>query len=404
MFSNQPEELESNFSNPSQRRELWSVWWTSLKLGMTSFGGPIAHLGYFHEVYVTRKKWIDDKSFADLVALCQFLPGPASSQVGIGIGAMRAGIWGAIIAWVGFTLPSVLLLVAFAYMIHTLDASVFGWLHGLKLVAVAVVAHAVAGMGSKLAAGRIRASIAFGAMASVLLWHTPWIQVAVIGAAGIVGLLLFKQESPASGLMKSFRIGQKTGIFCLTLFAIMLTTLPIARLITGNEWIAVVDSFYRTGSLVFGGGHVVLPLLETEMMQNGWMSKEDFIAGYGATQAVPGPLFTFAGYLGALIYGIPGAVVAVLAVFLPGFLLVVGAMPFWNRFRRSVRLQGVMLGMNAAVVGILFAALYDPIWKSSITSALELVIAAGLFVMLMFWKSPPWIVVVVGAAAGQLLL
>ncbi|SMF82363.1 chromate transporter [Paenibacillus uliginis N3/975] len=404
MFSNQPEELESNFSNPSQRRELWSVWWTSLKLGMTSFGGPIAHLGYFHEVYVTRKKWIDDKSFADLVALCQFLPGPASSQVGIGIGAIRAGIWGAIIAWVGFTLPSVLVLIAFAYMIHTLDTSVFGWLHGLKLVAVAVVAHAVAGMGSKLAAGQLKASIAFGAMASVLLWQTPWIQVAVIGAAGIVGLILFKQEEPVSGLLKSFRIGHKTGILCLALFVILLVALPIARLISGNEWIAIVDSFYRTGSLVFGGGHVVLPLLETEMMLNGWMSKEDFIAGYGATQAVPGPLFTFAAYLGALIHGIPGAVVAVLAVFLPGFLLVIGAMPFWNRFRRNVRLQGVMLGMNAAVVGILFAALYDPIWKSSITSPFEFIIAAGLFVMLMFWKSPPWVVVVVGAAVGQLLL
>lgn len=404
MSSSQQEELKSNISNSSQGRELWSVWWTALKLGMTSFGGPTAHLGYFHEVYVTRKKWIDDKSFADLVALCQFLPGPASSQVGIGIGAMRAGIWGAIIAWAGFTLPSVLLLVAFAFMIHTLDTSVFGWLHGLKLVAVAVVAHAVIGMGSKLAAGRIKASIAFAAMAAVLLWQTPWIQVVVIVTAGIVGLLLFKQEPKVSGEIKTFQIGFKTGIFCLTLFVLLLISLPVARLISGNEWIAIVDSFYRTGSLVFGGGHVVLPLLETEMMQNGWMSREDFIAGYGAAQAVPGPLFTFAGYLGALINGVPGAVVAVLAVFLPAFLLVIGVMPFWNLFRGNLRLQGVMSGVNAAVVGLLFAALYDPIWKSSITSPLEFIIAAGLFVMLMFWKTPPWVVVVVGAAAGQLLL
>nr|WP_234032940.1 chromate efflux transporter [Paenibacillus faecalis] len=388
----------------SQRRELWNVWWTALKLGMTSFGGPTAHLGYFHEVYVSRKKWMDDKSFADLVALCQFLPGPASSQVGIGIGAMRAGVWGAIIAWAGFTLPSVLLLVAFAFMMHTFDMAASGWLHGLKLVAVAVVAHAVMGMGSKLANGRLQASVAFAAMAAVLLWQTPWIQVAVIGAAGLAGLLLFRQEPPVTDKIETFRIGYKTGIVCLVLFAVLLIALPVAQLLSGNEWIAIMDSFYRTGSLVFGGGHVVLPLLETEMMQNGWMSQEEFITGYGATQAVPGPLFTFAGYLGALIHGVPGAVVAVLAVFLPGFLLVIGVMPFWNLFRRSARLQRVMSGMNAAVVGILFAALYDPIWKSSVTSPIEFIMAAGLFVLLTVFKTPPWVVVVIGAATGQLVL
>lgn len=404
MSSSQQKEEKPQLSISSQRRELWNVWWTALKLGMTSFGGPTAHLGYFHEVYVSRKKWMDDKSFADLVALCQFLPGPASSQVGIGIGAMRAGVWGAVIAWAGFTLPSVLLLVAFAFMMHTFDMAASGWLHGLKLVAVAVVAHAVMGMGSKLANGRLQASVAFAAMAAVLLWQTPWIQVAVIGAAGLAGLLLFRQEPPVTDKIETFRIGYKMGIVCLVLFAVLLIALPAARLLSGNEWIAIMDSFYRTGSLVFGGGHVVLPLLETEMMQNGWMSQEEFITGYGATQAVPGPLFTFAGYLGALIHGAPGAVVAVLAVFLPGFLLVIGVMPFWNLFRRSARLQRVMSGMNAAVVGILFAALYDPIWKSSVTSPIEFIMAAGLFVLLMVFKTPPWVVVVMGAAAGQLVL
>lgn len=406
MSSNQSEKplsLAKRSSN-NVRKELWSVWWTALKLGLTSFGGPIAHLGYFHETYVIRKKWLDEKSYADLVALCQFLPGPASSQVGIGIGAMRAGVIGAIIAWLGFTLPSVLFLISFAYMINSFDVSSSGWLYGLKLVAVAVVAQAVLGMSSKLATGRLRASLAFGSLAAVLLWQVPWIQVAVIVVAGLVGMLFIKQDRPLEILGQSIRIGYKTGLLFLLLFVTLLIGLPIARLFLENEWIAIMDSFYRTGSLVFGGGHVVLPLLETETMLNEWMSKEDFIAGYGAAQAVPGPLFTFAAYLGVLIQGIPGAVLAVLAVFLPGFLLVIGAMPFWNHLRSNVKLQGAMIGMNAAVVGILFAALYDPIWTSSITSTTEFIVASGLFVLLVLWKLPPWLVVVVGALAGYLFL
>ena len=404
MSSHEPEELKPAHCFDGLRQELWSIWWTALKLGLTSFGGPVAHLGYFHETYVTRKKWIDEKSYAELVALCQFLPGPASSQVGIGIGAMRAGLWGAIVAWLGFTLPSVLMLVAFAYMILSYNVGTPGWLHGLKLVAVAVVAQAVLGMAGKLAAGRLRASLAFGVMAVVLLWQVPWAQVAAIAAAGIIGLLLFKQEKPEALLPQSFRIGYRTGMICLSLFVLLLIGLPIARMFTTNEWISIMDSFYRTGSLVFGGGHVVLPLLETEILQNGWMSKEDFIAGYGAAQAVPGPLFTFAGYLGVLVHGIPGAIAAVLAVFLPGFLLVIGVMPFWNRVRDNEKLKGVLSGMNVAVVGILFAALYDPIWKSSVTSTSDFVIAAGLFSLLIFWKLQPWMVVAAGAIAGHIFL
>lgn len=393
-------------SNNRQGRELWNVWWTALELGLMSFGGPIAHLGYFHKTYVVRKKWIDEKSFADLVALCQFLPGPASSQVGIGIGAMRAGLSGAIVAWLGFTLPSVLLLIAFAYLIHGFDVGGAGWIHGLKLVAVVVVAQAVLGMASKLAAGRIRASIAFGALAAVLLWQAPWVQVAVIAVAGLVGMLLFKEESPPEVQVQhpSVRISYKTGIICLSLFVVILIGLPIIRLVTANEWVVLMDSFYRTGSLVFGGGHVVVPLLETETMLNGWMSKEEFVAGYGAVQAVPGPLFTFAAYLGVFIQGIPGAVLAIFAVFLPGFLLVIGSMPFWNSLRRIPRLQGAMVSMNAAVVGILFAALYDPIWTSSVTTSIEFIIAAALFLLLIFWKLPPWTIVILGAVAGQIWL
>lgn len=404
MSLHEPEELEQTLSSEGLKQELWSIWWTALKLGLTSFGGPIAHLGYFHETYVTRKKWVDERSYADLVALCQFIPGPASSQVGIGIGAMRAGLWGGIVAWLGFTLPSVLMLVAFAYMILSFDVGTAGWLHGLKLVAVAVVAQAVLGMAGKLAAGRIRASLAFGAMAVVLLWQVPWAQVAAIVAAGIIGLLFFKPEKPEALWPKSVRIGYRTGMICLSLFVLLLIGLPIAVMFTTNEWISILDSFYRTGSLVFGGGHVVLPLLETETLRNGWMSREDFIAGYGAAQAVPGPLFTFAGYLGVLINGIPGAVSAVIAVFLPGFLLVIGVMPFWNRVRSNVRLQGGLSGMNAAVVGILLAALYDPIWKSSVTTTNEFVIAAGLFILLIFWKLPPWMVVAAGAITGHIFL
>ncbi|WP_422661488.1 chromate efflux transporter [Paenibacillus sp. EC2-1] len=369
-----------------------------------SFGGPIAHLGYFHKTYVVRKKWIDEKSFADLVALCQFLPGPASSQVGIGIGAMRAGLSGAIVAWLGFTLPSVLLLIAFAYLIYGVDVGGAGWIHGLKLVAVAIVAQAVLGMANKLAAGRLRASIAFGALAAVLLWQAPWVQVAIIAAAGVAGMLLFKEERSPDVQHQSVRVSYKTGIICLSLFVVILIGLPIVRLVTGNEWVVLMDSFYRTGSLVFGGGHVVVPLLETETMLNGWMSKEEFVAGYGAVQAVPGPLFTFAAYIGVFIQGVPGAVLAIVAVFLPGFLLVIGSMPFWNSLRRITRLQGAMASMNAAVVGILFAALYDPIWTSSVTTSIEFIIAAALFVLLVFWKLPPWTIVILGAVAGQIWL
>ncbi|MGG3279543.1 chromate transporter [Paenibacillus solani] len=386
-------------------RALNETWWTALQLGLTSFGGPVAHLGYFHQTYVRRKQWLDEKSYADLVALAQFLPGPASSQVGIGVGIMRAGLWGGLLAWLGFTLPSVLMLMLFAYVMQTFDPGSAGWIQGLKIVAVAIVAQAVLGMAGKLASGPVRAAIALIAMAIVLLWQSPITQVAVIALAGIAGVWLFKQQvNKENASVIRMPMSRRAGLRCLGLFVLLLIGLPILNGMTHIEWIGIVDSFYRAGSLVFGGGHVVLPLLENEILLNGWMSKEDFLTGYGATQAVPGPLFTFAAYLGVLISGVPGGIIATLAIFLPGFLLIAGTMPFWNSLRSNPKLQGVLIGMNAAVVGILLAALYHPIWTSSIRSPLEFVIGAGLFGMLMFWKCPPWLVVLIGALAGQLFL
>lgn len=389
----------------SKARAVFEAWWTALKLGLTSFGGPIAHLGYFHQTYVKKKRWMDEESYADLVALSQFLPGPASSQVGIGVGLTRAGMWGAIAAWIGFTLPSVVVLMIFAGLMHTFDPAAAGWIQGLKIVAVAVVAQAVLGMAGKLATGPIRAAIAFIVMAIVLLWQSPLAQVIMIAAAGLAGLWLFRKDQvkEAKPDLPAI-IGRKAALFCLGLFAVLLVGLPILTGMTDHAWVAIVDSFYRAGSLVFGGGHVVLPLLESETLANGWLSREEFLTGYGATQAVPGPLFTFAAYLGMMINGVAGAIVATIAIFLPGFLLIVGALPFWNGMRRNAKLQGMLTGMNAAVVGILFAALYHPIWTASIHSPIEFVIGAGLFGMLMFWKCPPWLVVLTGAVAGQLLL
>lgn len=386
-------------------RRLNEVWWTALKLGFTSFGGPIAHLGYFHDTYVKRKKWLNERDYAELVALSQFLPGPASSQVGIGVGIQRAGMLGGVVAWLGFTLPSVLFLIAFAYILKGFDAADFGWVMGLKLVAVAVVAHAVLGMAGKLAAGKLRAALAVTAMAIVLLWQAPWVQAAAIVFSGFMGWLLFREEKMTPPVQAERIISRRAGFACLTLFVILLIGLPLLlKWNPGQTWIALADSFYRTGSLVFGGGHVVLPLLESETVMRGWVRHEDFVAGYGAAQAVPGPLFTFAAYLGVLMQGIPGALLATVAIFLPGFLLVAGALPFWNHLRQNRALQGALAGMNAAVVGILFAALYDPIWTTSVHSPLEFVIAALLFVMLAAWKLPPWTVVAAGAVAGQLLL
>lgn len=375
----------------------------STKLGFTSFGGPIAHLGYFHNEYIRRRKWMDERSYADLVALCQFLPGPASSQVGIGIGVVRAGLLGGLIAWLGFTLPSVIALVAFAFLLKGYDLGTAGWIHGLKIVAVAIVAQAILSMGQKLTPDRNRVTIAVIAVAVTLFWQTAYSQVLTIAVAGVIGLWLYRKNVTEETTNLHIPISKAFAIVCLVLFFGLLIALPIFRGTAETGWLAIFDSFYRSGSLVFGGGHVVLPLLEGEVVPTGWVSQEDFLAGYGATQAVPGPLFTFAGYLGAIAGGILGAAIATFGIFLPAFLLVIGALPFWNGLRKSPKIQGALVGINAAVVGILLAALYDPLWTTAILEPMDFVLVVILFVMLVFWKLPPWVIVVAGAAGGMLL-
>lgn len=374
-----------------------------MKLGLTSFGGPIAHLGYFHSEYVQRKKWLDERRYVELVALCQFLPGPASSQVGISIGILRGGLLGGVVAWIGFTLPSLILLVLFAYVLQGYDIGNTGWIHGLKTVAVAIVAQAVFSMGQRLAPDRTRQTLAVVTMVITLLWQTALSQIVLIVLAGIIGLLLYRKKEVPIALELQVPVNRTAAVICLMLFGALLIVLPFMRQLNDHMWLALADSFYRSGSLVFGGGHVVLPLLEREVVPAGWISKQDFLAGYGAAQAVPGPLFTFAGYLGARICGVWGAVLATAAIFLPAFLLIVGALPFWNILRKSSTMQGALTGVNAAVVGILLAALYNPIWTSAILSAKDFVLAVVLFAMLVLWKLPPWIIVIAGAFGGYIL-
>lgn len=389
-----------NIETKSYLRRLAEVGIVSTKLGLTSFGGPIAHLAYFRAEYVVRRKWLDEKSYADLVGLCQFLPGPASSQVGIGIGIVRAGLWGGLTAWLGFTLPSVIALVLFAYLMHGFDIAESGWIHGLKIVAVAIVAHAVLGMGQKLAPDRSRATIAIFTACVTLLWQSAVTQLLLIVLAGLVGLRLYRGTISADTPDLRIRIDRKAAVFCLILFGVLLIALPILRQTYAAGWLPFIDSFYRAGSLVFGGGHVVLPLLEREVVPTGWVSQEQFIAGYGAAQAVPGPLFTFAAYLGAMTSGIGGALVATAAIFTPAFLLVVGTLPFWNSLRRNAKVQAALTGIQAAVVGILLAALYDPLWTTAILAPIDFALVSILFMLLAFWKLPPWIVVAAGAAGG----
>ncbi|URM34539.1 chromate transporter [Cytobacillus firmus] len=389
--------------NKTGLKTLLEILLVSTRLGLTSFGGPVAHLGYFHDEYVRRRKWMDEKSYADLVALCQFLPGPASSQVGIGIGVMRAGAPGGIMAFLGFTLPSVIALIIFAILLQGINPAEAGWIHGLKIVAVAVVAHAVLGMAQKLVPDLPRKTLALLAIIATLFWQTAITQVAVILVSGFIGFLIYKKHTDNDDARLEFPISKGFAAGCLVLFFALLIVLPILREVTALEWVALFDSFYRSGSLVFGGGHVVLPLLEREFVPAGWLSEEAFLAGYGAAQAVPGPLFTFAAYLGAVMNGWQGGLLATAAIFLPAFLLILGALPFWDTLRRNPNIRGALMGVNAAVVGILIAAFYHPIWTSSILEPADFAFAAVLFSMLVYWKLPPWIIVVTGAMGGTLL-
>ncbi len=373
------------------------------KLGLTSFGGPIAHLGFFHREYVEKRQWVDERSYADLVALCQVLPGPASSQLGIAIGTLRCGVAGGIAAWIGFTLPSAFILFLFAVLMRGFAFEQSGWIHGLKVVAVAVVAQAVLAMGRRLAPDASRATVAIAAMGFLLLWRTALTQVLVIVAAGILGLWLYRGSQGEETAPPIVPVSRRAGIACLALFFGLLAALPAARSLAESRWLAVADAFYRSGSLVFGGGHVVLPLLEREVVPTGWVTRDDFLAGYAAAQAVPGPLFTFSAYLGAMIDGGAGAALALASIFLPAFLLIIGALPFWGMIRGSGRIRGTLAGINAAVVGILLAALYDPLWTSSVRAPADVALAAVLFGLLQFWKLPPWVAVIVGAAGGTLV-
>jgi len=374
-----------------------------LILGFTAFGGPVAHLGYFREAFVARRRWLDEAAYADLVALCQFLPGPASSQVGIALGLTRAGLGGALAAWLAFTLPSALLLVAVGYGATAFGGLDSGILHGLKIVAVAVVAQAVLGMGRSLCPDRERASLAVAAAVLLLLWSSPWAQILVILAGALFGAFWLKLPAKPTGAPLPVTVGRGAALACLAAFFLLLAGLPLLAGAGELQSLALFDVFYRAGALVFGGGHVVLPLLQAEVGPPGWVSNDLFLAGYGAAQAVPGPLFPFAAYLGTVSAppnGWLGAAIALLGIFLPAWLLVLGTLPFWNLLRGRPGAQSVLAGVNAAVVGLLLAALYDPIFTSAIRAPADLALAAVAFGLLAFWKVPPWLVVVLTALGG----
>lgn len=401
-------DLPDDAARPSASGTAGEVFRAFLKLGLTSFGGPIAHLGYFRDELVVRRKWIDETGYADLVALCQFLPGPASSQVGYALGLLRGGPLGGLAAWCAFTLPSAVLLVLFA-----MGAAVFGGpvgtglIHGLKIVAVAVLAQAIWGMARTLTPDRERAGIALVAVLIVVFLAGSAGQVAAIVVGSVAGLWLCRDAASTPSGHLRFPVSRPAGAVALALFFALLAVLPVVSSVSGARGVALFDAFYRAGALVFGGGHVVLPLLEAAVVRPGWISPDGFLAGYGAAQAVPGPLFTFAAYLGAAMepepHGIAGAAICLVAIFLPGLLLVTGALPFWDVFRTRPMAQAGMRGANAAVVGILAAALYSPVWTSAILNPRDFALALTSFVLLIAWKAPPWIIVVLAALGGIVL-
>lgn len=384
-----------------RNHSLLEIFHTSLLLGLTSFGGPVAHLGYFKHEYVDKRRWLDDKTYADIIALCQFLPGPASSQVGMAIGMVRGGLLGSIISWLGFTLPSVIALVLFAIFYQSYMLGDMVWISSLKIVAVAVVAHAVLGLGKKLTPDLPRLTIALVAAMTMLLFASAIVQVVIIVASALLGFVAFSSKTNTHNEPFYVTITKKQGTIALIILAGLLVILPITSRIVSNDYLHMFDMFFRVGSIVFGGGHVVLPLLEQEVIPTGLLTAGEFLAGYGAAQAVPGPLFTFASYLGTMINGLTGALVATVAIFLPSFLLIIGALPFLNELRKSVRFQGMLTGVNASVVGILLAALYDPVFTSAIEHVADFGLAVILFALLYFWRLPAWLIVVVGVVLGS---
>jgi len=392
-----------------QHGSLTEVLRVFLRLGLTSFGGPVAHLGYFRAELVERRRWLDEPAFADIVALCQFLPGPASSQVGISLGILRAGLPGAFAAWLGFTTPSALAMILFGYGVTAFgDLSHAAWLHGLKIVAVAVVANAVWGMARNLAPDRERATIAVGAMILALAEPSAIGQVGAILAGGLIGWGALRHAAAAQpGAPLAIHLPRALSVVSAIAFFVLLLGLPTLAALVPWHPIALFASFYRSGALVFGGGHVVLPLLQSSVVPPGWVTNDAFLAGYGAAQAVPGPLFTFSAYLGTIMGPQPngwlGGVICLAAIFLPSFLLLIGALPFWDSLRRRPGVQSALRGVNAAVVGLLLAALYKPVWTSAIFSPADFAIGSVAFLLLAIWAVPPWLVVVLGAAAATVV-
>ncbi|HEX3882582.1 MAG TPA: chromate efflux transporter [Stellaceae bacterium] len=379
-----------------------------LRLGLISFGGPVAHLGYFRREFVERRRWLGESEFADIVALCQFLPGPASSQTGISIGILRAGVKGGVAAWLGFTTPSAVAMVVFGYVVTRVgDLSGAAWLHGLKIVAVAVVANAVWGMARNLCPDVLRATIAVAAAISVLTQPGAAGQVGVIIGGGLLGWWLLRDVPLPEHSPMTIRLPRGLPLMAAVLFFALLIGLPLLRAAVPVQALAEFDSFFRSGALVFGGGHVVLPLLQAEVVPPGWVSNDLFLAGYGAAQAVPGPLFTFSAYLGTVMGPAPngwlGGLVCLVAIFLPSFLLLVAVLPYWDRLRRRPYVQSALRGVNAAVVGILLAALYRPVWTSAIFAPRDFAIAIAAFLALAAWAVPPWLVVIAGAAVTALV-
>ncbi len=399
---------DTNNIKTTDQGSVITVFLTFLRLGLTSFGGPVAHLGYFRDEFVVRRKWLDERAYADLVALCQFLPGPASSQVGIAVGLSRAGLPGAVAAWIAFTTPSAVALILFGYGVVAFGDEVgLGALHGLKVVAVAVVAQAVWGMAQNLCPDAKRASLAVLATIGVLAVPSPFVQVGAIVVGGIVGWALLRADAPTDHVDLGVRLPRFISITALVLFFAGLIGLPLLVVAYPSQTMALVDSFYRSGSLVFGGGHVVMPLLQAEVVPSGWVSKDAFLAGYGAAQAVPGPLFTFAAFLGTVMTGAPngviGGLICLVAIFASSFLLVIGVLPYWDALRRIGAVRNALQGVNAVVVGLLLAALYDPIWTSAILSASDFGLALAAFTLLVFWKTPAWLVVILTGLGGWVL-
>jgi chromate transporter len=394
-------------ASPGRRVEAgaWGVFRVFLCLGLTSFGGPIAHLGYFRDEFVARRGWLSETEYAELIALCQFLPGPASSQVGMAIGLSRAGIRGAVAAWCGFTLPSAVLMVLFALGLTQWGAALpADALHGLKLVAVAVVAQAVCGMARLFCIDSTRVLLAVATTVLVLWWPQAWVQVAVIVLGAVVGLALRRVAEPAEGSGLAISLSTRTGLAMLVCFLALLLLLPLAAQYSSSSSLRVFDAFYRSGALVFGGGHVVLPLLQAEVVSPGWIDADRFLSGYGAAQAMPGPLFTFAAFLGAAMSAAPGGwiggLLCLVAIFLPSFLLVLGVLPFWSRLRGQRGVQAALAGVNAAVVGLLLAALYDPLWTTAVRDWRDAAWVVAGVAGLMWAKLPPWLVVLVLGLGG----